>query len=96
MTRQINADVMKQLLLAINAQSAPLHVVKVKLHRGVALNEAADEAAWLAALDDNADLLFPEDFTIEGMMFTWRESDAPDVDLVTAATAADVYKRWTA
>eukprot|EP00961_Rhodomonas_salina_P246792 3333949-Rhodomonas_salina.1 len=29
------------------------------------------------------------------MVFTWRESDAPDADLVTAATAADVYKRWT-
>eukprot|EP00961_Rhodomonas_salina_P202463 2730835-Rhodomonas_salina.1 len=41
-TRQLNADIMKDLLLAINARFAPLHIVKVKSHRGVALNEAAD------------------------------------------------------
>ena len=94
MTRQLNADIMKDLLLAINARLAPLHIVKVKSHRGVALNEAADVAAGLVAVDDDADLLFPDDHAIDGMSFSWRASDEPDAEVVTAATNAAVLKRW--
>eukprot|EP00961_Rhodomonas_salina_P139304 1874609-Rhodomonas_salina.2 len=94
MTRQLNADIMKDLLLAINARSAPLRIVKVKSHRGVALNEAADAAARLVAVDDDANLLFPDNHAIDGMSFSWRASDAPDANVITAATNADVLKRW--
>eukprot|EP00961_Rhodomonas_salina_P111369 1498426-Rhodomonas_salina.1 len=64
-------------------------------HRGVTLNEAADRAAGHAAVDDDTDLLFPEDNTIEGMTFSWRASEAPDADIVVADTAAAVVSRWT-
>eukprot|EP00961_Rhodomonas_salina_P086255 1159269-Rhodomonas_salina.1 len=94
MTRQLNAYVMKTLLLAINARSAPIHVVKVKSHRGVALNEASDGAAGLAGVDDYSDLLFPEDHTIDGMTFSWRASDEPDSEIEVAATPAAVLKLW--
>eukprot|EP00961_Rhodomonas_salina_P191570 2585625-Rhodomonas_salina.1 len=96
MNRQLNADVMRALLLAINVRSAPIHVVKVKSHRGVALNEAADAAAGQAAVDNNADLLFPDDNAIDGMSFSWRDSDAPDAEVIVAATTAEVGTRWTA
>eukprot|EP00961_Rhodomonas_salina_P013942 186588-Rhodomonas_salina.1 len=96
MTRQLNANVMKALLLAINQRCAPIHVVKVKSHSGVALNEAADQAARLAAVDDDADLLFPADLTIYGMTFSWRESEAPDSEVVVAPTTAAVFQRWAA
>lgn len=69
MTLQLNADVMKALLLAINQRSAQLHIVKVKSHHGVTLNEVADQAARLAVVDNDADLLFPANLTINGMTF---------------------------
>eukprot|EP00961_Rhodomonas_salina_P127565 1720138-Rhodomonas_salina.1 len=80
---------MKSLLLAINARTAPIHIVKVKSHRGVVLNESADSAAGLAAVDDDADLLFPDDHAIEGMTFSWLASEEPDADVITAAKNAD-------
>eukprot|EP00961_Rhodomonas_salina_P285462 3857427-Rhodomonas_salina.1 len=95
MNRQLNADVMRALLLAVNAHSALIHVVKVKSHCGVTLNESADAAAGQAAVDDDADLLFPADNLIDGMTFSWRDSDAPDADIVVADTAAAVGTRWT-
>eukprot|EP00961_Rhodomonas_salina_P229542 3102291-Rhodomonas_salina.1 len=88
MTLQLNTDVMQALLLAINQRCAPIHVVKVKSHSGVALNEAADQATGLAAVDDHADLLFPADLTIDGMTFSWCESEAPDLEVVVAPTTA--------
>eukprot|EP00961_Rhodomonas_salina_P225834 3053301-Rhodomonas_salina.2 len=95
MNRQLNADVMQALLLAVNARSAPIHVVKVKSHLCVTLNESADAAAGQAAVDDDADLLFPADNLIKCMTFSWRDSDTPDVDIIVAATAAEVGTLWT-
>eukprot|EP00961_Rhodomonas_salina_P026736 361244-Rhodomonas_salina.1 len=73
MTLQLNADVMKALLLAINQRSAQLHIVKVKSHHGVTLNEVADQAARLAV---------------------WRESEAPNLEVVVAATTVAVFQHW--
>eukprot|EP00961_Rhodomonas_salina_P290973 3931587-Rhodomonas_salina.2 len=47
MTRQLNADVVKALLLAVNARTATLHVVKVKSHRGSLLTKLQ---TWKQAL----------------------------------------------
>lgn len=94
MTLQRNADIMKSLLLSINARTAPIHIITVKLHRGVVLNESADRAAGLAAVDYDADLLFPNDHSIKGMTFLWPASNTPDADVVTADKNTDVLKCW--
>ena len=50
MRRQLNADILKQILLAVNRRSAATRIVKVKSHRGVFLNEVADGEASYARL----------------------------------------------
>ena len=42
---QRNADVIMAILLAINHRNAPITLVKVKSHKGVALNEV--QISWL-------------------------------------------------
>ena len=49
---QKQADIIKLILTCINQQSAPTHVVKVKSHIGVYLNERADVEAGAAAAAD--------------------------------------------
>lgn len=67
---QLNADIVQTLLLAINERSAQIHIVKVKSHSMVTLNEVADQAAGQVAVDDFADLLFPADLAIDLMTFS--------------------------
>lgn len=71
MSRQLNADIIKQLLQFINARRAPIRVVKIKSYRGVQLNEAADQAAGAAAAADpiEADTYF--DCTSQDSTFTF-------------------------
>ena len=55
---QRNADVLMAILLAINLRTTPVTLVKVKSHRGVALNEVADQLAGCAVDDDEAETVF--------------------------------------
>ena len=57
---QRNADVLQKILLAVNQQSSPITIVKVKSHRGVDLNERADILAGAAvgAEDEEVDTIF--------------------------------------
>ncbi len=78
MNRQRCADIMRALLGTINNSSAPVHVVKVKSHHWVQLNEEANEAAGEAASSEGEgyDTLFnladdnPPPFT-----FSWWDEN---------------------
>jgi ribonuclease HI len=96
MRRQRNADIIRDILTAINLRSAPTHLVKVKSHRGIHLNELADEAAGMAkaAPAEIADTRYC-DFEPEGdgFHFTWVDEEG---DIVTTDAFKTVVKRWHA
>jgi len=94
--RQLNADIFQQILSDIIARSAPLRIVKVKSHRGVALNDEADMWAGHAAAAPSTEVdwyfsLPPPDAE---MTFTWTP-DGEDEPTVTS-DVGQVTKRWHA
>ena len=55
---QRNADIIMAILLAINQRAATITLVKVKSHRGVELNEVADQLAGQAVDEEASDTVF--------------------------------------
>mmetsp|Transcript_35403 Transcript_35403/g.72869 ORF Transcript_35403/g.72869 Transcript_35403/m.72869 type:complete len:570 (+) Transcript_35403:200-1909(+) len=79
---QKHADILKLILEVINRRKAPTRIVKVKSHRGVAINEWADRLAGEAASapDDEVDTLYhgpPPD--VVPMVFTWLDDEEDPV-----------------
>ena len=98
MRRQLHADIIKQILLAINLRSAPTTIVKVKSHRGIALNEMADQAAGWARLapPEEVDTRYcGYDYFREGLAFEWRASEDDEEPTITR-DPKQVFKRWQA
>jgi ribonuclease HI len=101
MERQKNADIVRGLLEAINHRSAHVHIVKVKSHRGVQLNEIADSEANAAAqadpeatADSGIPILFDSPPEHPSFSFTWWED--PDAEeSTTTKDWREVRKRWT-
>ena len=96
---QKHADIIKLILTCINQRSAPTHVVKVKSHRGVYLNEQADiEAGKAAAADsDQVDTRYP--FPLPPgrlMLFTWKEPAPKGKGEISKSVAEinEVFKKW--
>ena len=101
MRQQKHADIMMPLLEALNARTKETHIIKVKSHRGVELNELADREAGVVIGDKEADLIFADVPSIGKMRFTWEGKPKWDPKLkveVTekceALTTAAVHKRW--
>ena len=96
MRHQRNADIIRDILMAINLRTAPTHLVKVKSHRGILLNEMADEVAGSAqaaaaeAVDTRYYDYVPDS---DGIFFTWVDEDG---EIVTTAETNTVVKRWHA
>ena len=75
MRQQKNSDIIMPLLEALNERTKETHIIKVKSHRGVELNELADREAGEVIDDDEAALKFTDVEALEGMRFTWEEEE---------------------
>jgi hypothetical protein len=64
------ADIVLTLLGALNSSSATVHILKVKSHQGVQLNEEANQAAGEAAKDQTT-LFKLEDYNPLPFVFPW-------------------------
>jgi hypothetical protein len=98
MVWQRNADILMKILLAINARSSPITIVKVKSHRGVQLNEQADVLADTAASpppdgeDDGIDTMYIPEPPDSAINYQWLV-DGED-ELRRTADHKTVWKRW--
>ena len=99
-TRQKNADIIARILTKVNARTAPTHVVKVKSHWGVHLNELADRAADEAAGADAKDGVqwdYEMDIDRGGMLWSWptpaQDPTHPD-EIKSSSTPREVLKQW--
>ena len=92
---QLNADILCDILLAINMQEALMTIMKVKSHSGVYLNDQADELAGAArtAADDSVGTRYhgfqPQNL---GLLFTWVEQEGAEPTVTTDMKL--VTKRW--
>lgn len=75
--------------MAINLRSAPTHLVKVKSHCGIHLNEMADKVAGSAraARDEATDTQLCPDG--DGFYFTWVDEDG---EIITTDEFTQVVK----
>ena len=100
MRQQKNSDIIMPLLTALNERTAATHIIKIKSHRGMELNELADREAGIIVSDKEARICFPDVPPLDKMWFTWEVTkwDAKlkkDVTVVEeATTVAAVQKRW--
>ena len=99
MRHQLNADIIKLIMMELNLRHAPTKIVKIKSHRGSYLNECADEAAGnaRAAPPDEVETRYADfDYNINGMSFSWPNSDDAGADIITTKDPKIILKRWTA
>ena len=73
MRHQKNADIIMPLLEALNERTKETHVIKIKSHRGVELNELADREAGDVGNNEEAPYHFTDIPELDGMRFTWEE-----------------------
>ena len=99
MSWQRNANIIVQILLAINGRSSSVTVVKVKSHRGVQLNEQADVAAGYAAdapdgegMEDSVDTLYVPEPPDSAVQYQWVPAGSDEMH--TTADHRQVIKRW--
>eukprot|EP00961_Rhodomonas_salina_P078356 1053052-Rhodomonas_salina.1 len=73
MDRQLNSDILCEILNAINAHTATLILQKVKSHRGVEMNELADQHAGAAASasDSDIDTLLEQPVGLNPFTYNW-------------------------
>jgi ribonuclease HI len=91
---QRNADIIVDILLAINARAGPITIVKVKSHRGVCLNEHADVLAGAAAAadSDEVDTLFTPSPPDNQFTYSWTPEGAEEP--TCTHNIKEVHKRW--
>ena len=95
---QRNADIIVQILLAINARASPLTVIKVKSHRGVELNEYADILAGAATEagepgeEDDIDTLYVPSPPDSAVTYQWVPEGTDEI--YQTADHKVVGKRW--
>ena len=96
MRHQRNADIIRDILRAINLRQAPTHIVKVKSHRGVYLNELADQEAGAVcnAAPEETDTRYC-DFVPDGdgFSYTWVDEEG---EIFTTTDHRKLVKRWHA
>jgi ribonuclease HI len=98
MNRQRCADIMRTLLGTINNRGAPVHVVKVKSHHGVQLNEEADAAAGEAASSEGegyATLFDQADDNPPPFTFSWWDENN-DTQPTSTSQLQQVTAKWRA
>lgn len=100
MNQQLNADIIKDILYMINQRTAATHLVKIKSHRGVYLNEEADKQADAAATADAKEGVpcrYADQEPEDGFVWDWKvpaqTADAPDVPFSTSKHS-ELFKRW--
>ena len=102
MRQQKNADIIVPLLLVLNDRTKPTHIIKVKSHRGMELNELADREAGEIIGDKDATIYFTDVPPMDKMWFTWEvtkwdaKAKKDVVRVEEARTTAAVQKRWLA
>lgn len=100
MTWQRNADILTQILLAINLQMSPITIVKVKSHRGCEMNEQADALADMAATlpaegeEDCIDTMFVPGPPDSAITYQWIPDG--EEEMMRTADHRIVLRRWDA
>ena len=91
---QKNADILQDILLAINNRSGQITISKVKSHRGVEMNERADLLAGMAvgAEEEDAATLFTPAPPDSMMHYSWTPDGAEEGVCTTDHKLVD--KRW--
>ena len=102
MRQQKDSDIVMQLLEALNTRTEATHIIKVKSHCWMELNEYADTEAGAVILDETLKPTFAEVLPVNGMHFTWEVEkwDAKEKQLVfdTVRTTKTpvLHKGWAA